>query len=221
MRMVRGHDPLRAEGAHVQPHRRGARAAVVEKSDRPVARLLAILEVGHIEHRCLGRLLRRAMSVPRPPVRRIPAARLGSRIVPALGMHDQESCDRVVADRVAFDGHGAGRRARQRVEVRIAHGVMGVVRAMPLVGGSRVVRAGAHGSGVRLHGVAGGLTLGGLRGAALHQREDRRGNCRGKALHDESAAYWVAHDHSPAWWSVLRMKAATLSWSCFNEASLA
>jgi hypothetical protein len=57
--VVRRQYALRAEGAHMQPHGRGARAAVVKKRNRPLAILVIALEVSDVRHAGFGRLRRR------------------------------------------------------------------------------------------------------------------------------------------------------------------
>jgi len=92
MRVVIGHDPLRTPGTHVQPHGRGTRAAVVDEGDRTLGRVDALLEVGEVAHRDLGRGF------------------LGTRAV-----DHQRAGDGLVVDRLAFDRDGAGGRGRHRL----------------------------------------------------------------------------------------------------------
>src|SRR5260370_40243 len=68
---IRRHHPLRPERPHMQPHRRAARSAVIQKRPRP-HRARVLLEVRHIKHprrrQTLIRLIRitRLLPLPRP-----------------------------------------------------------------------------------------------------------------------------------------------------------
>ena len=101
--VVGGHHPARAEGAHVQPHGRGARPAVVQEGDRPVRRGRALGEIGDVEHRSLGLgvgLVAQVLVVAGGACGPGGAGRAFARgrVVPALGVDHQRARHRPVVD---------------------------------------------------------------------------------------------------------------------------
>ncbi len=96
MRIVGGDDAPGTECAHVQPHRGGARAAVVEESYRAL-RVLAIgFEVRDVKHAGFGGLIFGVL------------VRIILRdVVPTFGMDDESAGVRVISDRISADGDGA------------------------------------------------------------------------------------------------------------------
>ena len=89
VRVACRHHVLRPQRAHVQPHRRAARPAVIEERNRPVLGLRVLLEVRHVEHPRHGRRILRLFRARPAPVgfppavfRPAPAARPGRRSSP-------------------------------------------------------------------------------------------------------------------------------------------
>jgi hypothetical protein len=78
-----GDDTARTEGAHMQPHGRRARPAIIDEGHRAVLGAGVLLEIGDIEHRSLGRGFVLGLVVA--------ALSLDRRVLPALGMHDQRA----------------------------------------------------------------------------------------------------------------------------------
>lgn len=113
--VVGRHHPLGPERPHVQPHRRGARAAIVEKGDRPPRRRDAGLEIGDVEHRRLGLGVLLAVFRILQGGAGLGVALLGrGGVVPALGVDHDGPGHRAVVDPLAFhrDLAAAGNRFR-------------------------------------------------------------------------------------------------------------
>ena len=91
---------LRPQRPHVQPHRRAARPAVVEKGDRPILGIRASLEIGHVKHvrhwRRIGRFLWRCKRKLR--ARQRLAVRPKLRIIGVGRAHRDRSCNRRIRD---------------------------------------------------------------------------------------------------------------------------
>ena len=101
MRIIRRHDPLRAEGAHVQPDRRRARPAIEQEGQRPVLARLAMGEIGDIGHGRLGRRVLGGVAILMPGF--LIGLRVLRHVIPALGMDDQRADCGLVVDMLAAD----------------------------------------------------------------------------------------------------------------------
>ena len=133
--VISRHHLLGTERAHVQPHGRGAGAAVVNEGHRPVGRRDALLEIGHVEHRGLGLGVAAA-----PQVLAVRALFAPRRVVPAPGVNDDRAGDCVVVDLLPTDGRGPLRVHMLRLEKDAGIGLGGRGRRRLLVVCRRLAR---------------------------------------------------------------------------------
>ena len=125
MRVGRRDDMARAEGAHVQPERRRARAAVI--NERHGASTSAVFKVGDVKHRRLGGWISTVALVARSGS--LVMVRIARDVVPTLGMHHESAGDGLIGNRVSVDRDGAvaGHRLRfERLEF-VAFSFLGAV----------------------------------------------------------------------------------------------
>jgi hypothetical protein len=112
--VIRGDHAARAERAHVQPHTRRTGPAIVEESDRPLARFGAVLEIGHVEHRGLGLHTFGLCGA------RLPESTIRVRgVIPARAVHDDHAGHGMIVDRVAAHRDCALGGARVGMEIRV------------------------------------------------------------------------------------------------------